>query len=63
MACRKCGCKDIYVRWEPGIHWSSVARMCTRQQEHLHRYCRNCGWDWTEPPLDVEPRPLADMTH
>jgi hypothetical protein len=53
-ACMKCGSDDIYTRYHARgcekeacscsrCDYSSLSR---RHDEHLHRMCRGCGFDW-----------------
>jgi len=57
--CSKCRGDDIYTRWcKQGnqVSWRS-AELCRwqfRDVEHMHRFCRSCGFEWLEATADVE---------
>ena len=52
--CPKCGGQDISTRYHSkesamDICWCSGIDM----QEHMHRYCRNCHYEWLEASLST----------
>ena len=50
--CPKCGNEDINSAYHDNFTkcgWSNRFA-----GEHMHRHCRNCGYEWPEQPLDVE---------
>lgn len=59
VKCSKCGADDLLVRYhKPGCadpncrcatcNYNDHAR---RHDEHLHVYCRGCGYDWEQDVL------------
>jgi hypothetical protein len=69
-SCPKCGEQNIYIRYKGkdiGQHHlyqdSNVYRslLCVRQDEHLHKICRECGYEWVEdclsqPTITITPQ-------
>lgn len=61
--CPKCGSKDIHTSYHaPGCSKESCnCNQCNyndhskEHDEHLHRYCRGCRYDWIDPVLDTSP--------
>lgn len=54
-SCVKCGTTS------PNVQWHSEEIGCTTS-EHMHCYCRLCGYEWAELPqdrFDFEP-PLTE---
>jgi predicted nucleic-acid-binding Zn-ribbon protein len=50
--CIKCGCKDVTSHfYEKG--WHGDLKQVT-QQDLIKRFCKRCGFDWLELPLDAE---------
>lgn len=53
--CCKCGnCDDIYTRYIPDdrdyvYRENSLEKHWKKIPEHLHYYCRNCGYTWNSP--------------
>lgn len=45
--CTKCGAIDISI-----IYCSGGTSTCYKYEEHIHRTCRRCGYNWTEMCLD-----------
>lgn len=55
--CPKCHEDDIHTAYCKK-DWHYVGGWV--DGEHMHRACRNCGFQWLERPLDDEPpRPTA----
>ena len=55
--CPKCGGDDICTRYHPTVYFSYACsyRDCSHEgDEHLHRYCRRCAYDWCQAPLDAK---------
>lgn len=56
--CIKCGWYKVKVLYCPGgTDDNRVGLSCfadTAGQEHLHRQCKRCGYEWHEKTLDVE---------
>jgi hypothetical protein len=60
-ACQKCGSIDIHTRYhkqgcsDPDCSCSNCSYTYIHKQhaEHLHRFCRGCGYDWIDPPADA----------
>lgn len=46
--CSKCGCENLGLKHHR-------AGVCMVRCEHMHHYCRACGYDWTTQPLDHTP--------
>jgi hypothetical protein len=51
--CTKCGGGDIHVRWFQQAHFSRGYRECRNLEEHLHHFCRGCGYEWDTECLDA----------
>ena len=47
--CLKCGWGEASTHYHPGGIWGATG--CPRE-EHLHRYCQRCGYDWIEACLE-----------
>ena len=60
-ACIKCGSVDVGTSFHkqgcPQTDCScascSYGSHAKQHSEHLHRYCRVCGFDWIEPTKDA----------
>ena len=59
IPCIKCRGEDIYIRHHNcrhdcgyGDHGKPSGLECGGVNEHLHHYCRRCGWDWSSPTAD-----------
>lgn len=53
--CPKCGEKDIYARFrQKGDRLDDCFSdpFDEARQPLIRLYCRNCGWRWSELPLD-----------
>ena len=57
--CPKCGSPDVRDQFQQQSdrpHNTSLSSAypvnCKEQAEHIHRYCRHCGYNWAERPLD-----------
>ena len=58
-ACSMCGGVEIRTRYHEGERYWPDARHCAygsaanatahSSDEHLHRTCETCGYDWIEP--------------
>ena len=65
MMCEKCGSVQQITAYHNGTVWRS--RGCgyrdlnTDSGEHLHRYCRGCGYDWTATTGVYETASLANI--
>jgi hypothetical protein len=50
--CPKCGGADIHAQYGADQfqchNWN-----CRVGKEHIHRYCRRCGYGWVEAPMDA----------
>lgn len=44
--CSKCGSNLISAAYHRPAE-------CDIAFEHMHRYCKSCGYDWLERPLDA----------
>ena len=52
--CPKCGSGDVLFGWHPAGHYSySWVGDGAALQEHMHRTCSECGYEWPEAPLDA----------
>ena len=52
--CPKCGSLDIYTRHMEQVEFRYHESCSWRERrEHMHRYCRGCGYPWDEAPLDA----------
>lgn len=54
LACPKCKGIDIYTRYHEsqygtGSRGCNVMDLSKWEGEHLHHYCKKCGYDWTSP--------------
>jgi hypothetical protein len=47
--CPKCGGQGLGVKWHTADYACNHAGV-----EHLHRTCRTCGYDWSEPTDDAK---------
>lgn len=54
--CSKCGCENLGLKHHP-----AGACMMVRC-EHMHHFCRGCGYHWTTLPLDHAPAAQEDGT-
>ncbi len=56
--CSKCGSSNVSARYCEHDWCSDFDHKYGRCQAadgpHIHRYCRRCGYDWLEAPLDAE---------
>jgi hypothetical protein len=54
--CSKCGYEDISTQYvEPDRPYAYGCRFHkTTNDEHLHRYCRRCGYEWAEACIEQE---------
>lgn len=53
--CKKCGGKDVHLAFHRGDHKDCSYNAHNKSsKEHLHYFCRLCGYDWTGPTLDAE---------
>jgi len=65
LSCAKCGSTDIMTKFHNSRYacdrstgtWSAVAY--TFEGEHLHKTCRDCGYQWPDTPLDVKTPPAV----
>jgi len=53
--CKKCGSIDIAVFYHSCWGDCDYGDKHKRQEEHLHKNCRKCGYDWVEDCLDKLP--------
>lgn len=55
LSCEKCGSTDIHTRYHRNSHACGYSERfddgCS--DEHLHRYCRGCGYTWASPILSA----------
>ena len=54
--CPKCGFKDIATSYHPRRSYCDPWSRFTfnaQDDEHLHRTCRRCGYDWTDAVLEA----------
>jgi len=54
--CPKCGCGETTVWYCDGKRLNPEA-LCfkrARGDEHMHRFCANCDYEWLEPCLDAK---------
>jgi hypothetical protein len=52
--CSKCGCLDIHTRHMPKVKYRAYHE-CENTKEHLHRFCRNCSYEWDDSVLEKVP--------
>lgn len=49
--CAKCGSDDIHSKFcYRRVCWKWPNRI--EGEQHMHRYCQICRYDWVEAPLD-----------
>lgn len=56
-ACTKCGGVNIAVTYHNTYYGRNGCGLNTqrwRSDEHLHRTCQTCSWDWTEDCVGTE---------
>lgn len=58
-ACPKCGCADVDVKYCVSAPLYSCKGV---EEEHMHRKCTRCRYEWLERPLDMAAGPIA-VTH
>jgi hypothetical protein len=54
--CRKCDQGDVATNYHKGCTQCSLCHHygCNGGSEpHMHRYCRTCGHEWNELPVDA----------
>lgn len=49
--CVKCGEDDISTLYCPGWGKSDAKYGCCDSGEHIHRRCKNCGYEWNDEVL------------
>lgn len=63
--CPKCGGDDLATTFHAAsdlTHPMAVGRdRCDVHDEHIHRHCRRCGYDWIEAPLDKRDKRIAEL--
>lgn len=54
LTCHKCGCRDTNTFYCKGgsYTWECSFRV---SDEHLHRQCRCCKFEWIDKVLEVQP--------
>ena len=52
--CPKCGHDDISTQYRSSGNSWLCGTECFCDYAHIHRYCRRCGADWLEAPLDAK---------
>lgn len=55
--CKKCGSGDINDDYHKALGFKPCGYWHPGQQfpgEHIHRTCKNCGYEWAEAPLIKE---------
>lgn len=60
--CVKCGYHDIFSSFMAKEEYECYAHHCQgdgRNQEHIHRGCRRCGYKWGEKTLNLNQKPLT----
>ncbi len=56
MSCVKCGSEDIHTAWHKSGFDCLYGSNTSPHDEHLHRHCRGCGYDWADKPMDAKER-------
>ena len=54
LQCTKCGSKDISTTYHRNRNGCSFTQHNQDTNEHLHRTCRNCSYDWCDPTKDQQ---------
>lgn len=54
--CPKCGNTGVCLAYCAGGSRCTIPYERRGDSEHMDRTCRLCGYQWTEPCLDVSPR-------
>ena len=52
MTCEKCGASEISKRYHSSSDMCHKDFFSKRSGEHLHYFCDECGYDWTEDTKD-----------
>lgn len=68
LSCAKCGLMDIMTKFHQSKYacgrstgtWSGTSY--TFEGEHLHRTCRDCGYQWQSLPLDASTKASVERT-
>lgn len=58
--CVKCHSADIHTAWMDALPpevYSRGYQGCRNREEHLHRACRGCGYQWDGPTMDARGTP------
>ena len=58
--CPKCGGSDMYDRYHRQRTFGedcSFSDIHRSGDEHIHRFCRTCQYDWLEAPLKQQAHP------
>lgn len=54
VKCPKCGSPEVRTQYCAGIYYKIHVLACQySQEEHMHRICLSCEYDWKELPLDA----------
>lgn len=54
--CPKCGHKDVSTHYVSASYWAryDCRHHPSTNEEHLHRWCRRCDYQWAERCIDLQ---------
>ncbi len=58
--CPKCGYEDIGARYRQQGEDTAYGMLYQSCSERIERYCRMCGFEWPEAPLEEAGKPREE---